>query len=824
MFLSSRTWLLPTSLMLLYIFCVVDFSAGLDRISLGQSLNTSQTIISQGGKFELGFFTRNSVQFYMGIWYKNIPGQTITIVWVANRDMPISVGSYSLSQLVLSEDGNLTIFDGSKRPIWSTNSTFRFTNAREGAVVLLDTGNLVLSDEFNVVWQSFDYPTNTFLPGGKLGLDKTTNRSRVLTSWRSSDDPSSGTFSFGIDPSGSEEFFSWSGNRSERYWESGAWNGNTLTFSSVPEMSLNYIYNYSYVSNEKTNYFTYDLYNPSITSRFVLGTSGQVRLLMRLGSQQWNLLWAQPREISCSLDSCGANALCNESALPMCSCLPRFEPRLPREWESFNFSGGCSRRNSLQCDKDKEGFLKIRQVGLPPNPQSSAVGVAELCEHACIINCSCNAYAFVKNGDCTLWTGDLIGTNLLATSGQDFYLKLNAFELPGPNKGSNTLSLLFLVRMYDAQTSLTKTQFFPADSVNKRRLYIGLAVSISLLICGSLSCYLWKRKLNHKEAKETNQNLLLLNLDTSKVHTTSVGGNLLNGQSVAAKRLSKGSGQGLEELRNETILIAKLQHMNLVRLLGGCIDEDEKILIYEYMPNKSLDSFLFDSMKQKLLDWRTRVRIIEGISQGLLYLHQYSRLRIVHRDLKASNILLDAEMNPKISDFGLARIFGGNQLEANTNRIVGTYGYMSPEYAMEGLFSIKSDVFAFGVLLLEIVSGKKSTGFHDLDYQSLLGYAWELWVNDRVLELIDPTLDISSSSCTPLKYVAVGLLCVQEVPSDRPSMSEVVAMLSNEHTTLVSPKRPAFTAGRAPLLAASGREQAELCSVNRLTESVLVAR
>ncbi|KAK2985958.1 hypothetical protein RJ640_017586 [Escallonia rubra] len=178
MFVASRIWLLQTSLMLLYIFCGVNFSAGLDRISLGQSLNASQTIISGGGKFELGFFTLNSVQFYMGIWYKNIPGQTI--VWVANRDMPISVGSYSLSQLVLSEDGNLTLFDGFKRPIWSTNSTFRFLNASEGAVVLLDTGNLVLSDEFNVVWQSFDYPTDTFLPGGKIGLDKTTNRSQLM--------------------------------------------------------------------------------------------------------------------------------------------------------------------------------------------------------------------------------------------------------------------------------------------------------------------------------------------------------------------------------------------------------------------------------------------------------------------------------------------------------------------------------------------------------------------------------------------------------------------------------------------------------------------
>ncbi|KAK3000460.1 hypothetical protein RJ639_021061 [Escallonia herrerae] len=150
-------------------------------------------------------------------------------------------------------------------------------------------------------------------------------------------------------------------------------------------------------------------------------------------------------------------------------------------------------------------------------------------------------------------------------------------------------------------------------------------------------------------------------------------------------------------------------------------------------------------------------------------------------------------------------------------------GYMSPEYATKGLFSIKLDVFALGVLLLEIVSGKKSSGFHESDYQSLLGYAWELWENDRVLELIDPTLDISSSSCVPVNYVAIGLLCVQEVPSDRPCMSEVVAMLSNEHKTLFSPKRPAFTPGRTPLLATSGRGQAEMCSVNNLTASVLEA-
>ncbi|KAL6603211.1 hypothetical protein ACP70R_043572 [Stipagrostis hirtigluma subsp. patula] len=267
-------------------------------------------------------------------------------------------------------------------------------------------------------------------------------------------------------------------------------------------------------------------------------------------------------------------------------------------------------------------------------------------------------------------------------------------------------------------------------------------------------------------------------------------GQLPDGRMIAVKRFDGHA--TIFDFRNE-FLLATLHHTNLVRLLGWCIHGKERILVYEFMHNGGLHQFIFDKVNRPLLDWSKRHNIIRGLAEGLVYMHKHSKLWIVHRDLKPENILLDDDMNPKISDFGSARTLSSDVAEEHASRVVGTSGYKAPEYASRGLYSVKTDVFSYGVLALVIISGRKNTLLEQQGdtVGNLVRDAWQLWKDGRLHELVDPLLSDRYEITEILRCAQVALLCTQEDPTDRPTMSDVVALLNLESICLLpEPKQP----------------------------------
>ncbi|XP_028958659.1 G-type lectin S-receptor-like serine/threonine-protein kinase At4g27290 isoform X1 [Malus domestica] len=820
---SAKMCLLLFYSSLLLIVAAV-FSTADDATSTFQSIRDGETVVSTGGTFELGFYKYPdaSNRRYVAIWYKQI--SVTTIVWIANRDKPLA----DLSGVLKVTSPGILVLNHNMSTVWSSNTS---RTAQNPVARLLDSGNLVVidssdDDSENFLWQSFDYPGDTFLPGMEIGRNTVTGFNCHLRSWKSPQDPSQGNYTYQLGPKGYQEIFV--SNGSVIKFRTGPWNG--VRFSGTPHLNPNPIYTYGFVSEPDKMYYSYKLHNSSIFSRVVLTSDGLVQRYTWIDrTKDWFLYLTAQIDNCDNYAFCGVYGACNIEKSPVCSCLKGFTPKFPKEWDLVDWSDGCVRKTSLNCTGDV--FQKYSGLKLPSTEQSwfnRSMNLKE-CQMVCMKNCSCTAYTNLDIRDggtgCLLWYGGLIDIRYYSENGQDIYIRMAAAEL-------------------DYEDDAKINAKYSESNAKKMKIIISTTVlSTGLLLLGlALLFFVWKKqhqkvgKLGHNQKEDLELPLFDLMTIVSATGNFSIEnklgeggfgsvfkGTMEDGQEIAVKRLSKSSRQGLDEFKNEVTHIAKLQHRNLVKLLGCCIQEDEMILIYEFMPNKSLDFFIFDQRRRMLLDWPKRFEIINGIARGLLYLHQDSRLRVIHRDLKASNILLGREFNPKISDFGLARSFGGNETKAETKKVVGTYGYMSPEYAIDGFYSIKSDVYSFGVLVLEIVSGSKNRGFSHPDHKlNLLGHAWMLHTEGRPLELLDTSVEDSITLFEVVRTIHVGLLCVQRNPEDRPSMSAAVLMLSGEGA-LPQPLKPGFYSER-DLTELEASHSSKACSANEVTISVLEAR
>ncbi|MCD9640325.1 hypothetical protein HAX54_025601 [Datura stramonium] len=788
--------------LLLSLFSIYQIlGATADTITTTQFLQDGEpNISSSGGSFEMGFFSPgNSKNRYLGIWYKNI--SVTTVVWVANREAPLATKSGTLKVI---KPGRLVIMNDTNHIIWSTNTSRSLQNP---VAKLLDSGNLVVkeagSDDIKIgdfLWQSFHYPTDTLLPGMKIGWNFVTGKEVYLSSWKDEDDPAPGDYTYHCDPSGYPQNILKKG--SKEIYRSGPWNG--LRFSGATSSRESPFYTFGVISTKTEVYFTYQLL-ASVITRFVLNQNGALqRWTWGDRNKGWALYLSLPTDNCDIYKLCGGYGSCNSLNSPVCGCLDKFVPKHAEDWRKADWSSGCVRRTELNCLKG-DVFLMYSKLKLPDTRNSwfNVTMNLEECRKICLKNCSCMAYSNLdirnRGSGCLLWFEDLLDIRQLPNEGQDIYIRMAASELASQDKSNGHKGKLL-------------------------SWIIPLSAGVILVII-SLVIWIRRRKIasekkkgcwgchgnykmdyhngNHSEefelplfdlsriAKSTN-NFSLVRKIGEGGYGPVYKGVLEQGQEIAVKRLSRTSKQGQDEFKNEVMYIVKLQHRNLVKILGCCIEGEEKMLIYEYMPNGSLDSFIFNDTRSRVLDWPKRFHIINGIARGLMYLHQDSQLRIIHRDLKANNILLDNDMNPKISDFGIARSCEDDEFGAKTHRVVGTYGYLSPEYAVHGVYSVKSDVFSYGVLVLEIVSGKRNRKFTHPDHNlNLLGHAWKLYKEGRSMELLGEFPVNVHSTPEVIRSIHVGLLCVQHCPEDRPSMSSVVMMLNNEGV-LPPTKQPGF--------------------------------
>ncbi|CAJ1948207.1 unnamed protein product [Sphenostylis stenocarpa] len=779
-----------------------------------ENLKEDVMVSSPKATFTVGFYAVGENAFCFAIWYSQSPN---TVVWMANRDHPVNGKRSSLSLL---KTGNLVLTDADQFQVWSTNTA---TSSKQVRLHLYDTGNLVLMDTSNVVivalWQSFDFPTDTLLPHQPL------RGSTNLVSSRSGNNYSSGFYKLFFDfenvlrltyqgPRVSSTYWPYAWLLSNNFGNGNGNNGRSIFNDSrvVVLDDLGYL-----ISSDNFTFKTSD-YGMKLVRRLTLDHDGNVRLYgMKDGEDKWSVSGIFRPQPCLIHGICGPNSFCSYEPTSgrKCSCCPGH-----RWFDSEDWSQGCVPNFQLVCNNNTEQesrFLSLPGVDFYGYDYGNFQNhTYQQCVSLCSRLCECKGFQYSTsrqsgvNGQCYLKTRLLNGHRSPSFTNSFFLrmpLSLHDYDDSPINNGllcgRNSGGVKVLERPYVEEKENELVKFM---------LWLVIAFGGIEVVCIFMVwCFLFRndvtlrkegyvlaaatgfRKFSYSELKQASKGF-------SEEIGRGGGGTVYKGvlsddRIVAIKRLYEVANQGESEFLAEVGIIGRLNHMNLIGMLGYCAEGKHRLLVYEYMENGSLAQNI--SSSSNILDWSKRYNIALGTARGLAYLHEECLEWILHCDIKPQNILLDSDYKPKVADFGLSKLLNQNNLNNSSfSRVRGTRGYMAPEWVFNLPITSKVDVYSYGIVVLEMITGRSpTTGVQitELEAESPHPERLVTWVREKrkkgsevgpswVDEIVDPALGSHYDMNETEILATVALECVQDDKEVRPNMSHVVERLqSDEH-------------------------------------------
>ncbi|KAK8581021.1 hypothetical protein V6N13_144071 [Hibiscus sabdariffa] len=789
----------PTIILLVSLIQLCSFSSSSssnDHLHEGSSLSVDtegDVLTSSDGIFSAGFHPVGQNAHAFAIWFnKPSCSDNCTVVWMANRDYPVNGRQ---SKLTLTRHGNLVLIDAGRITVWATDTVSHLSPAH---LKLYDSGNLVLHDSTGAtLWQSFDSPTDTLLPLQQL------KKHDKLVSSRSRNNRSSGFFNLYFDSDNVLSLLYKGPEVSSIYWPSPwllRWEVGRSTNNNSRIAVLDHLGKFSSTDNYTIKSADY---GTRIHRRLTIDFDGNVRLYsLNEREDKWVVSWqAYPR--LCKIHgTCGPNSVCSSSPKygRKCSCIPGYRMKNHTDW-----SFGCEPDFDLSCNGVEAGFISLRHTEFYGYEYAIYTNhTVEMCKNLCLEQCNCKGFQFrFHKSHQPYSTYCYLKSELRNGYHEPFfdasiYLKLPktklslSYELVQDSGLECSVQVEQLKRTYHERKENEPFKLFLQFLSKNTLLWSTCAIGgIEFLIIFLVWFFLIRTQQQsdqlggyHLIAATGFRRFTYAELEKStngfrKEIGRGAGGIVYKGKlsddRIAAIKKLMDANHGEAEFLAEVNTIGKLNHMNLIDLWGYCVEGKHRLLVYEYMEHGSLA----ENLSSKTLDWEKRFQIALGTAKGLAYLHEECLEWILHCDIKPQNILIDSNYQPKVSDFGLSWLLNrGDVKNSKISRLRGTRGYMAPEWVLNMPITSKVDVYSYGIVLLELVTGRShSKGIEG--ERTLIKWVKETMdVTETWMEkMVDPTLEGQYDTAEMSVLLAVALRCVEEDKDARPTMGEVVLML-----------------------------------------------